>query len=151
MILIRKRPFIWSYRLTSAASSFPSNESYRLLFRLGGKVIYVILLNMTSAAPYVVLTLFSKWKEGKEGAAEVVFERATKIIRSWLKGWTRTLFRKMIKNPVKNFISLDSASVMLHHLLNRITYLNHQKYPQEKNSFLEFSLIICWKYMIFHV
>ena len=38
---------------------------------------------MTSTAPLsVVLTLFSK---GKEGAAEVIFERLTKIIRSIYK------------------------------------------------------------------
>jgi len=41
------------------------------------RIISVTLSNMTSAAPLsVVLTLFSK---GKEGAAEVVFERVTKI------------------------------------------------------------------------
>ena len=36
---------------------------------------------MTSAAPFsVVLTLFSKGKEEKKGAAEVIFERVAKII-----------------------------------------------------------------------
>ena len=40
-------------------------------------IIFVTLSNMTSAAPLsVVLTLFSK---GKEGAAEAMFEKVTKI------------------------------------------------------------------------
>ena len=55
--------------------------SHRDTKYLSRNVIYVTLSNMTSAAPLsVVLTLFSKRKEGKEGVAEVMFEKVTEII-----------------------------------------------------------------------
>ena len=53
-------------------------------------IIYVTLSNMTSAAPLsVVLTLFSKRKDGKRGrrgasTVEVIFERVTKVTSKWI-------------------------------------------------------------------
>jgi len=40
-------------------------------------IISVTLSNMTPAAPLFVVVIFYKGKKGKEGAAEVMFERVT--------------------------------------------------------------------------
>ena len=52
-------------------------------------VIYVTLSNMTSAAPL-------KGKKGKEGAAEVIFERVTKVITKVNTFWVQIRSKKML-------------------------------------------------------